>query len=260
MSEKKCSRLDIEQYFTNELDQEKRKEIEIHVEDCKECKTHLTKLGFEKDLFLKYQPYSVFEKKLNKKQEREHAPIGFQFRPAMVFTAMIITVTSFFVYKQLATVSPENSSENRIKGSPSISVIVKRGENIMRQEDIHGFLPGDNIQIVARPSSFHYITLFSIDEHGTETVYDLSPENAHVSSVVQHSDEQYLPFAIELDENLGRELYCVLFSQEPYLESTIKDLLHNRKKLFNFEEHSLKKSLQDLFDEGIYLENILIQK
>jgi hypothetical protein len=233
-----CGRLQLERYVCGELETKHADEIKKHLEDCNDCSKIVTKLEIERAAFLQKHPFATFT--------RAHAPLvqlpwyrrisKTVTRPSLfpVYGVLIVTIAiAPYIYKS------HNSADQivRFKGKNTISYIYKRNGVTRQGTASEKFSAGDRLQILYSSSKQHYMSLLSVDTHGTISFYHPDNKSSTCCIPIATGSEQTYPASIELDETPGAELIIALFSDAPLSTQTVSSWV--KKKIAS--DHDLAR-------------------
>ncbi|MDB5051064.1 MAG: hypothetical protein JWO30_4135 [Fibrobacteres bacterium] len=236
MPTERCNRVLVERYFLGESGAEEKRAVRAHLDDCAQCRGHLSTLENERRDYLMAHPFREFaakhlpEEKTGRKQST--AP---RWLPALAgLVACLVLVPVVLRYGMRGNVVTETGV--RTKGGPVLEYYLKRGGAVTPGQTSELHRAGDELQFVYAAGSHAYVTLASIDSRGHVSLYG-SPQAVRparenppadsgiartggsdtlpVSLAAKAGEKQTLPFAVTLDDSPGSELFVMIFGSLP---------------------------------------------
>jgi hypothetical protein len=116
----------------------------------------------------------------------------------------------------------------RVKGSAHVAYHVKRGDRVFRGSTEQPLHPGDLLRFTATTDRARHLAIFSLDAHGTATVY-YAPRLA--TDVVGPGTDLPLETSVELDDSMGEERLFALFCDEPIGVESVREGLAQARSI-----------------------------
>jgi hypothetical protein len=236
MPTERCNRVLVDRYFLGESGAEEKRSVRAHLDECAQCRGHLSALENERREYLIAHPFREFAAKHLPEQKtarkRSTAP---RWLPALAALAACLVLAPVVLrYGMRGNVVTEAGV--RTKGGPVLEYYLKRGGTVTPGGTSELHRAGDELQFVYAADSHAYVTLASIDSRGHVSLYG-SPEAVRpaggnprtdtgiartgatddlpVSLAAKAGEKQTLPFAVTLDDTPGSELFVMIFGSEP---------------------------------------------
>lgn len=245
-------KLDIELYFTGELDKKESATLENHLKECTVCHDYLQSLRRERNEFLADHPFSAFknEKAVNFSIPWYQKLFDILARPALIpvyglLLIISVSVPVFFFGNGIQAVD-----EIRFKGTARLNFLYQRDGVIHEGDRKKAYRAGDLIQILYNSSQEQYVALLSIDSKGQLSFYH--PEQSSSLCTVKSAAGTGLTFpgSIILDDSEGGELVILLFSGEPLPVEAVRQwvsaLYSKHQGITELEQVIIKKKLKQV--------------
>jgi hypothetical protein len=217
MSSHVFDKIDLLNYVTGSVPDDKAALIRAHLEVCVPCRGYCAALEREKQGFLAANP---MEQVMDRPATRPRNIIRF---PALaryyaLAASLIICLGAGYVY-----MSSIQKPDYRIKGETALTVFVKTGDGSIEQRANNAFLTGERIQFLYSCGAKNRFILLSLDSAGSVTVF--YPDTGDSTIVLEPGQDVPLPNSILLDDYTGPELFIGVFSEKALLVSTVKRLV-----------------------------------
>ncbi len=213
-------KLALASYLTDDLSDQKKNEIENHLNMCEKCRGYLNQLKKEKKLFLEKFPIESLS--LPKTEKIIRFPI---MKHVYALAASIILVVTGIV---LYSVSQPQQITMRIKGGNSIKILVQNLNGDVEERTNQTYSPFERIQLIYSCTKQNNFMLFSIDEQGKLSTF--LPSGSDSSIALQTGADIPLPHSIQLDDYIGKELFVAIFSEQKLHSKIIKEQLTTQYK------------------------------
>lgn len=244
---------DLTSFVTNDLSEEKKREIKKHIETCVECRKKIDNLVQQKTEFLNKFPNPPQTK--IKKENIIHTPKSYWQKSFAIAALFLISLTTTIIYYNQNSGSSGHLGQLAygIKGDMAATIVVQNNDNTIEERANHIYHPQEKIQI--KYSSAAYLNLISLSIDSAGNIYQYCPDNSDSSFIIEKGANIPLPNSITLDDYLGTELFIIVFSKHRTSVEQIKSAIK--------EEFNKTNNIENLnFDPGkdFYISKILIRK
>ncbi len=239
MSEQCVSKLELMAYFSGDINEVRRHEIALHIDQCSECSASLESLSLKQQQFLEKYP-------IPKVDNKKKVSLRINTRFFAIAASLLLAVTAV-LYVQM-----NNGIHERIKGAEKIEMFVLSDKNTVEKRTSTVYYPGERIQFSYSSSGEKYFMLMSMDETGKTYVY--FPSGDSVAMLLKKGAGVPLSRSIELDNYIGMEVYMAVFSDNRFI---INDVVSGMKTAL-YRAGSLERMSKTL--SGYSIESFLIEK
>ena len=206
-------KIDLLNYVTGSVSDEKAALIRAHLSTCAQCRDYCEAMEREKQGFLAANPVEKIIDRPARSQNTVRFPAIARYYA--IAASLILCIGVGYVY--LTSMQPPDS---RIKGETALAVFVKTDYNRIEQREDNTFFTGERIQFQYSCGSKNRFILMSLDTAGSLTTF--FPGTGDSATILESGQEIPLPNSILLDDYTGPELFIGVFSEKPLLVSTIK--------------------------------------
>lgn len=193
---------------------------QAHTNECQECAKRLQAMREHKERFAAELPLAAISAATLERLERRTSSWWSWQRLVPTVAGMVAAAAALVL-----VLRPVGDDEIpvRLKGAPSFSVYVKRGEVVFEGDRGGTYLPGDRLQFSYSAHEPQYVAVLDIESTGRVTVF--VPSSGASPVRVSKGREKMLPGSIELDDSLGQEQLLAVFCPSAFdLEAVMKKL------------------------------------
>jgi hypothetical protein len=216
MSSHAFDKIDLLNYVTGSVSNEKAAEIRNHLNACASCREYCNAMEREKQGFLAANP-------IEQVMDRPARPANIVRFPALaryyaIAASLIICIGAGYVY-----LTGLQTAGSRIKGETALKVYVKADDGRIEQRGNNTFFAGERVQFLYSCGRENSFILMSLDTAGSMTTF--YPDAGDSAIGLEPGQDIPLPNSILLDEYAGPELFIGVFSEKALLVSTVKRLV-----------------------------------
>jgi hypothetical protein len=235
MNSHACDKIDLLNYVTGGVSEEKAALIRSHLNACASCREYCEALEREKQGFLAANPIDqVMDRPARLRNVIRFPALGRYYALA---ASLVICIGAGYVY-----LNHTQTTDFRIKGETALRVFVLADDGTVEQRVNNTFTTGERIQFQYSCGLKNRFIMMSLDSAGSLTTF--YPGTGDSAIVLESGQDIPLPNSIMLDEYTGPELFIGVFSEKPLLVPMVKGIIG---KTFspNTPLFSLKFSIPD---------------
>jgi len=229
----------LEQYMLNELDLDKKREVEIMIEGSSELKEQIERMKTDNDLILEKYPShkmsTIIKEKV--KEEKKVKLTIFFFKPqySLLLVLPLIVFFSYQFLEEPIKIIKVPKEHINIKGEYGIKVARLAGKEINMLENGNTAKEGDLIQLKYHIPTGKFGILLSLDGRGEITYHLLQNQNG--STDLNGEKKLTLQNSYELDDAPNFERFFMVVSES---ELSIEEISNKVRKLKNPKTDKLK--------------------
>lgn len=228
------SLLELMRHESGDLEDVPAASLEVHLRSCDACRERLGELRHARTELLDPWPKvharnaaTVIATRLH--VERRRHWLGWVRLTAVATGAAALTLTLLprdrsprpvAVAHAPARTFDEHADGVRTKGTFSVVMYCRRGEEIFVPNDQTVFQPGDRLRFAYTSSEPGYVAIFGVERDGN--LFPYYPEGGLSPLPVAPGRHVLLPDSIELDAQAGEEKVVVIWSPTPWEEPSLR--------------------------------------
>lgn len=152
-----------------------------------------------------------------------------QERRALSPYALALAACALLALVPWAALERDGDPATRTKGGPSLSIYVKRGDDVFTWAPGDVVVAGDALRFAATPRGYPHIAILSRRADGETSLYH--PQAAHSAAIDAAASRVALDGAIELDEVVQDERLFAVFCRAPFATHELAAELTSRGTL-----------------------------
>lgn len=208
--------------------------VEVHVRSCEACRSRLGELRNARTELLEpwpkvYARNAATEIAARLLAHRRRHWLGWLRLTAVATGAAALTLTLLSRDRTPAPVAVAHAPAEalgdpagavRTKGTFSVVMYCRRGDQIFVPNDQTVFQPGDRLRFAYTSSEPGYVAIFGVERDGN--LFPYYPESSLSPLPVAAGRHVLLPDSIELDAQAGEEKVVVIWSPTPWEEPSLR--------------------------------------
>jgi hypothetical protein len=247
LSETCVSDLELDEWFSGELDVDAEANAAAHFATCVRCTARRTALQREREAFLAAAP--SFDAHARLIAGERPAPPASRTRVWWIGGSVLGAAAAVLI----AVLPVRDRLVERSKGAPHLGFFVKRGAQISRGSSGEAVQPGDLVRFTYSSARERYLALLNLDARRASVYYpagammagtapalrggattDTAPAlrgSATVATRIRAGIDVPLDFSIELDAELGAEHVYAVFCDQPFALDPLRAQLETARGL-----------------------------
>ena len=239
MNKKKFSRLFLERYILNELDEQQKAEIENQLAFDNNLKQKIQQIRTDSELFYKHLPdFNSLEKNIKKQYKtgirgklKYYLNLNFnsmgKLAYATIFSVLIIAVLTFTT---IINHNPVNTKPVlRSKGNNHFNLFIKRNNKIIKIANQRAACqPKDTLQFMITNKKPVYYAIFGSDSNNNLVKYLPLDETVQMAG---SENGENVSKSLIIDEKWNGEIIYCMYSDDPFSISEVNDLINTETNI-----------------------------
>ncbi len=202
-------RMDLDLLAVGDLADDRRDEVDDHLEDCAPCRERLWRIRQDLAMARRAIPDRAPVEAFRERRDRERPSVAPWVVAAAGWAAAACAVFAWAPWSGPAAVEEADvvSTAVRTRGAFAVTVLRGRGDSVERLGTVAVCRAGDRLQFEPDVPAEGYLQILNVQDDGNVQTY--------LPSTPADAARAGLDFAVQLDEYAGRERIFFVYSDAP---------------------------------------------